>query len=43
ERFDAHLNEIGLSHTYERFEGGHTWEYWDEHIQDILSRLPLKK
>lgn len=43
ERFDEHLTALKIEHTYERFSGCHSWEYWDEHIQDILKRLPLKK
>jgi len=28
--------------TYKEGPGDHTWEYWDEHIQDVLAWLPLK-
>ena len=34
--FHAHLTEIGYSHEYSEFPGGHDWPYWDEHIQQAL-------
>ena len=37
--FHAHLDALGLAHTYLEFEGAHTWEYWDLHIQDALKFL----
>jgi len=30
------LEEAGISHVYEEFEGTHDWEYWREHIADSL-------
>lgn len=35
--FDAHLTTLDISHEYEEHPGGHTWEYWDRHIQDTLA------
>lgn len=35
--------DIGLSVTYEKHPGGHTWEFWDRYIQDVLDWLPLAK
>lgn len=32
----AHMEEIGLPHTYLEFPGAHTWDYWDEHVQEAL-------
>ncbi|HWK81023.1 MAG TPA: alpha/beta hydrolase-fold protein [Thermomicrobiales bacterium] len=32
----AHMEAIGLDHTYREFSGAHTWDYWDEHVQDAL-------
>ncbi|MDT9723864.1 esterase family protein [Xylanibacillus composti] len=29
--------------TYQEGPGGHVWEYWDEHIQNVLQWLPLRK
>ena len=28
-----------FDYTYEEHPGAHTWEYWDEHIQDFLKYL----
>jgi hypothetical protein len=35
--FNAHLNAIGFEHEYEEFPGAHTWEYWDEHVQQAIA------
>ncbi|MBQ8268851.1 MAG: hypothetical protein IJZ24_04115, partial [Clostridia bacterium] len=35
--FDAHLNALGIAHTYETSEGDHSWRYWDEKIRRGLS------
>ncbi len=32
----AHMERIGLPHTYTEHPGAHTWDYWDEHIQEAL-------
>lgn len=37
------LRALGLDPVYEEHPGGHTWEYWDTHIQRVLAFLPLKK
>jgi putative tributyrin esterase len=34
--FAKFLTEKAIPHEYEEFPGAHTWEYWDEHIQDAL-------
>lgn len=31
-----------FDYTYEEHPGAHTWEYWDEHIQDFLRFINLK-
>ena len=31
-----------FDYTYEEHPGAHTWEYWDEHIQDFLRFIGLK-
>jgi S-formylglutathione hydrolase FrmB len=36
EKFHAHLKKLKVSHTYKRFDGAHSWPYWNEHIQDSL-------
>ncbi len=30
------LDRSGIPHAYEEFPGGHTWEYWHEHLADSL-------
>jgi S-formylglutathione hydrolase FrmB len=35
--FHHFLSEIRVPHEYEEFTGAHTWEYWDEHIQEALA------
>ena len=30
------LEDAGIAHRYEEFPGGHTWEYWHEHLADSL-------
>lgn len=30
------LNNHGIPHIYEEFSGGHTWEYWTEHLTETL-------
>lgn len=30
------LKAAGIPHTYEESPGGHTWEYWHEHVADSL-------
>ena len=40
--YHALLNSLGIQHGYEEHPGAHTWEYWDEHIQDFLKFISLK-
>jgi enterochelin esterase-like enzyme len=30
------LESEGAPHHYQEFDGGHTWEYWNEHLEDTL-------
>lgn len=30
------LEDSGIPHLYEEYEGGHTWAYWAEHVRDSL-------
>lgn len=30
------LDERGIAHVYEEFGGGHTWDYWRDHLQQTL-------
>ncbi len=32
----AELESEGIAHTYQEFPGGHTWAYWENHIEDTL-------
>jgi putative tributyrin esterase len=36
-RFHAHLDALGIPHEYEEFPGGHSWDYWDRHVQGALA------
>lgn len=38
-RFDAHLTELGVAHTFRESEGDHSWRWWDLHIQDGLKTV----
>jgi S-formylglutathione hydrolase FrmB len=35
--FHAHLDAIGLTHTYDEYPGAHNWDYWDLHVQDAIA------
>jgi S-formylglutathione hydrolase FrmB len=30
------LDQHGIAHTYEEFDGGHEWPYWEKHLEDTL-------
>lgn len=30
------LDSAGIVHTYEEFDGGHEWGYWEKHLEDTL-------
>ena len=30
------LDSKGIDHIYKEFEGGHTWDYWREHLKESL-------
>lgn len=34
--FHRYLDQIGYSHQYLEHSGGHTWDYWDEHVRDAI-------
>lgn len=40
-RFKAHLDALGIENDYAEFPGVHSWEFWDTHIQYVLSQLPV--
>jgi S-formylglutathione hydrolase FrmB len=35
--FDAHLTALGIPHEYQEFPGSHSWDYWDEHVQEAIA------
>jgi len=35
--FHQHLTRLDLPHEYAEFPGEHTWDYWDEHVQQALA------
>jgi len=34
--FHTHLEKHKIPHTYHEYPGGHTWDYWDLHVQQAL-------
>lgn len=40
-KFKKCLNELKIENDYAEFPGIHSWEFWDTHIQYVLSQLPL--
>ena len=30
------LEKLKIEHTYREFPGAHTWDYWDEHVQEAI-------
>ena len=37
-RFHQYLDGLGIEHHYAEFSGGHTWDYWDLHVQEALAQ-----
>jgi len=35
--FHAHLESLDIAHEYIEYPGGHTWDYWDLHVQDAVA------
>lgn len=40
EMFYNEVKDEDIQITYERFPGIHDWNFWDEHIKDVLNWLP---
>ncbi len=36
--FPSELQRLGLEHRYAEFDGGHEWDYWDEHVVKALAQ-----
>jgi putative tributyrin esterase len=34
--FNRQLVDAGINHEYQEFPGGHTWDYWDEHVREAI-------
>lgn len=34
----ALMTKLGLEHHYAEHPGGHTWDYWDEHVHEALAQ-----
>lgn len=32
----THFKKLGIKHEYQEFPGSHSWEYWDEHVQEAI-------
>jgi S-formylglutathione hydrolase FrmB len=35
--FHDRMKRTGIAHDYIEFPGAHTWDYWDQHVQDALA------
>ena len=35
--FTGQLTAAGVEHEYAEYPGGHTWEYWEEHVQEAIA------
>jgi S-formylglutathione hydrolase FrmB len=35
-RLHDSLVAAGIAHVYAEYPGGHTWEYWEAHLEDTL-------
>ena len=35
--FHSHLEALGYKHEYAEYPGAHTWDYWDEHVQEAIA------
>lgn len=35
-RFHLHLDSLGIAHTYREHPGGHSWDYWQAHVNEGL-------
>jgi putative tributyrin esterase len=36
--FHRHLDRIGYEHRYAEHSGGHSWEYWDDHVREAIAQ-----
>ena len=40
-RFDAHLKALGANHRFDHRPGDHSWDFWDQSLQDCMDWLKL--
>lgn len=38
-RLHARLDSLGIAHTWNEFEGSHTWDYWRRHLHQSLAAV----
>ena len=43
QRFHHHMESLGIEHTYEEWDGGHDWFFWDESIRRAIPFLLEEK
>lgn len=43
QKFEEHLNRLGIKHTYHTQPGIHNWDFWDDELRRILAWLPIEK
>lgn len=36
-RYHRELEALSIPHAYHEHPGGHTWDYWDEHVREALA------
>jgi len=36
-KFHCDLQNLGIDHEYEEHPGTHSWDYWDEHVQNAIA------
>lgn len=41
--FMAHLDKLGIRHTYHEQPGIHNWDFWDDELRRILQWLPIER
>ena len=37
-RFHEHLQGLNIEHCYAEYDGGHEWDFWDEHVHEALAQ-----
>ena len=42
QKFYRKAKDYGLDITYEEWDGGHNWDFWDAAVKKVLDAFPLK-